>query len=109
MIETQIERDEQTDATKDLAINELDLVVAQDEVSQVGQVEENGLIESDESIAAEVEFFDEARSEHRALVDGERLGLDRVDGVGGERQLGQTRHVAERVVLNGADAIAVET
>lgn len=109
MIEIQIERDEQTDAAKDLAIDEFYFVVAQDEMSQVGQVEKNGLIESDESIAAEVEFFNEARSEHRALVDGERLGLDRVDRVGGERQLGQTRHVAERVVVNGADAIAVET
>lgn len=77
-------------------------------MTQIGQVGEHGLIERLELVAAQVELLDETGSEHRALIDRERLGLDRVDEVGGEREFGQTRHVAERVVLDVANAIAVE-
>ena len=61
----------------------------------------------DNTIAAQVEFFDQTGSEHRALVDRERLGLNWLDRVGGEREFDEARRVAEREVVNGANSIAV--
>ena len=81
------------------------LVVLEYEMAQVGEIGEGGGVEMAEPVVAEVELLDEARSEERLVVDGERMRLDALDQVVGQVELEQAGHEAERVVVELADGV----